>query len=214
MFKDALSQKAQAVLSHLSAFLMEWNFYLAGGSGLALQIGHRLSEDLDFFSPKFFNTQNLIQFLRSQTTDLHFILEEQSTLIVEYKDIHLSFFQYTVPLIYPLAMIMEIPVADWRDIVAEKFKVLSQRGCKKDFYDLYEVFAFGHLTIQEGTSLFRKRFENTGINLYHVLRSLTFFEDAEADPDPRLLLHHYSWEDVTRFFKERIREFEKYLIEN
>jgi len=219
VFEDALSKKAQAILSRLSAYLTEWCFYLAGGSGLALQIGHRLSEDLDFFRQETFDTQRLSRLLEDQGGNLRYILQEQHTLIVEYEDVHLSFFQYGVPLIFPVLMVMGIPVADWRDIVAEKFKTLSQRGSKKDFYDfydfydLYEIFAFGHLTIQDGTGFFKKRFENTGINLYHVLRSLTFFEDAQDDPEPRLLLHNYEWKEVKEFFKDHIREFEHYLLE-
>ncbi len=214
MFEDALSKKAQAILSRLSAYLTEWDFYLAAGSGLAFQIGHRFSEDLDFFCQETFDAQRLSQLLEDQEGHLRYILQEQHTLIVAYENVLLSFFKYSVPLIFPLVTILGIPVADWRDILAEKFKTLSQRGSKKDFYDLYEIFAFGHLTIQEGTDLFKRRFQNTGINFYHVLRSLTYFEDAEGDPEPRLLLHSYEWKEVKGFFKNHIREFEHRLLES
>ena len=212
MFENVLSQKAQAVLSNLSGLIKEWNFYLAGGSGLALQIGHRLSEDLDFFRQGSFDTQRLSLILGHKANSLNYILEEENSLVVEYDDLHLSFFHYTVPLIYPPVTLIGTPVADWRDIVAEKFKTLSQRGSKKDFYDLYEILTFGHLTIQEGVGIFKNRFEGTGINLYHVLRSLTFFEDAEGEPKPRLLLHQYGWEEVKIFFKDHIKEFERCLL--
>ena len=212
MFENVLSQKAQAVLSNLSGLIKEWNFYLAGGSGLALQIGHRFSEDLDFFRQGSFDTQRLSLILGHKANSLNYILEEENSLVVEYDDLHLSFFHYTVPLIYPPVTLIGTPVADWRDIVAEKFKTLSQRGSKKDFYDLYEIFTFGHLTIQEGVGIFKNRFEGTGINLYHVLRSLTFFEDAEGEPKPSLLLHQYGWEEVKIFFKDQIKEFERYLL--
>jgi hypothetical protein len=214
VFENALSEKAQAILSRLSAYLTEWGFYLAGGSGLALQIGHRLSEDLDFFRQDPFDVQHLSRLLEDQGGSLRYILQEQHTLIVQYENVLLSFFQYSVPLIFPPVTILGIPVADWRDIVAEKFKTLSQRGSKKDFYDLYEIFAFEHLIIQEGVDCFKRRFQNTGINFYHVLRSLTYFEDAEGDPEPRLLMHHYQWKEVKGFFKDHIQEFEHCLIES
>jgi hypothetical protein len=102
-----------------------------------------------------------------------------------------------------------------KDVVAEKFKTISQRGAKKDFCDLYAVFQ-EHVTIQEGCQLFLKRFQDTGINVYAVLKSLTYFVDADNDPDPIWLTQKYStdWGTVKDFFIQNARLLKQYLIGN
>ncbi len=100
-------------------------------------------------------------------------------------------------------------MADFRDITAQKFKTLSQRGAKKDFYDIYAAIHLQQISIREIIDMLKRGFESTGLNFYHLLRSLTFFEDAENEPEPRLIDRKYSWEEVKAFFMENIHEFEK-----
>jgi len=75
-----------------------------------------------------------------------------------------------------------IRIADWRDIVAEKIKTIAQRGSKKDFLEVYSAIVSNRFSIEETVVLFRSRFESTNLNLYHVLRSLAYFEDADKEP--------------------------------
>ncbi|RKZ24580.1 hypothetical protein DRQ20_06810, partial [bacterium] len=97
-----------------------------------------------------------------------------------------------------------------RDIMEEKIKTLPQRGGKKDFYDVY--FCFQRTGIEEGIKIFKKRFSGTGINYYHVLKSMVYFEDAEREPQP-VLLKHVEWEEIKKFFIKNLGEFEKHLLE-
>ncbi len=122
------------------------------------------------------------------------------------------FFYYDIPLIYEQIIFEDLPVADWRDIIAEKFKTVSQMGSKKDFYDIFSVIRMKKLTIEQSITTFKKRFENTGLNFYHVLRSLTYFEDADEDPTPNMLeKYNFPWEEVKSFFIMNIKEFEKHF---
>jgi len=106
--------------------------------------------------------------------------------------VKLSFLYYSHPLIYPTISWRKVPVADFKDITAERIKAISQRCTKKDFYDLYAVLKL-KLSIKEACVIFKKRFTSSGINLYYVLKSL-FFEDAEEDPKPILLVKGKDWE--------------------
>ncbi|WP_460176483.1 nucleotidyl transferase AbiEii/AbiGii toxin family protein [Thermodesulfovibrio hydrogeniphilus] len=83
----------------------------------------------------------------------------------------MSFLYYNHPLIYPTISWQKVRVADFKDITAEKIKAISQRGTKKDFYDLYAVLKL-KLSIKEACVIFKKRFASSGINFYHVLKSL------------------------------------------
>ena len=104
-------------------------------------------------------------------------------------------------------------VASWQDIVAEKIKTVPHRGSKKDFWDVHSVIKL-RSSIHEVGYFFLDRFKGTGINLYHVLKSLVYFEDAENEPDPVFLPDgkEPDWSQIKQFFEENIKEFEKALI--
>lgn len=184
-------------------------FYLAGGTGLALQLGHRISEDLDFFSSHEFEIQSLVDIISPEKI----ISVRPGTLHCVSEGVRVSFLHYDVPLIHPVKRWKNINVAAWEDIVAEKVKTVSQRGAKKDFWDLYAAIKLC-AGITEVCALFMERFKKSGINRYHVLKSLVYFDDAEGDPEPVLLpaLKDKDWKEVKLFFEQNIRAFEKVLL--
>ncbi len=207
MFENVLPENTVEVIDTL---LPEINdFYLAGGTGLAIQIGHRKSADLDFFTTEVFNTDFLLDNLQPDKT----LLVKEGTIHCELRGIKLSFLFYSQPLIYTAINWRNLSLADWRDITAEKFKTIAQRGSQKDFYDLFAVLQL-KLPIDEACKIFKKRFSSANMNMYHVLKSLTFFEEADEEPSPVLLMkeQEWQWEKVKEFFEDNIKQFEKYLI--
>lgn len=207
MFEDAVSAKTLSLIGRLGDGIK--GFYLAGGTGLALQLGHRVSEDLDFFSDEAFEAEAMETLVKPDKV----ISMRPQTLHCIKEGVRLSFLFYDVPLRYPVHLWHGIRVAAWQDIVAEKMKTLSQRGAKKDFWDIYSVIV-SISSIEEIGYLFLKRIKHTWINSYHVLKSLVYFEDAEKDPDPILLPDgkNPKWKTIKRFFEKNIKEFEKVLI--
>lgn len=207
MFENVLSKEVINAIDIISPLL--GNFYLAGGTGLSLQLGHRKSEDMDFFTTELFNTEVLLSKIKPE----HTLYVTEGTVHCEFKGIKFSFLFYKQPLKYPTITWHEIKVAEWRDIVAEKFKTISQRGSKKDFYDLYAVLKL-KLSITEACRIVKERFSASGLNMYHVLKSLVFFEDAEDEPPPIIIMAgiEWNWENVKNYFKKNIKNFEKELI--
>lgn len=213
MFAGALPEKTHALLKKIFPLIGDSGFYLAGGSGLALQLGHRVSEDLDFFTSQPFTSSSLATSLAAKVGRLEEILTEVQTLIADLEGVKCSFFYYEIPLIFEAVSCQGVKIADWRDIFAEKFKTLAQRGSKKDFYDIFCVLRVKKISLEEAVSIFRKRFQSSGVNFYHVLRSLTYFEDADPEPDPKTLKgFEFSWQEVKSFFVHRQPEFERCFL--
>lgn len=210
MFENALPAASRKLLQDFNDEINRLEFYLAGGSGLALQLGHRVSEDMDFFTPKDFRPEALARFLETRT---HYreTMVSPGTLYCDLNDVKVSFIYYPIPLVYSPLVFQKMRLADWRDIMAEKFKTLSQRGSRKDFYDIYACFTINKLSIQEGSSIFRKRFAGTGINYYHILKSLAYFQEADKEPE-LILLKPIQWRSVKDFFLKNLKQFEKYLL--
>jgi hypothetical protein len=68
--------------------------------------------------------------------------------------------------------------------------------------------------VGEAVSLFKKRFQSSGLNLYRVLRSLTYFEDADPEPDPKPMKGgDFSWEEVKSFFSSHQPELERLFLD-
>jgi len=206
MFEKVLSQRAIGVIEYLSSRLEI--FYLASGTALALQLGHRRSDDMDFFSEKLFNTDAILSLI---SVDKVF-LTSLGTIHCEVKGIRVSFLYYDVPLLYPTLSWHGIQIAHYKDIVAEKIKTISQQGSKKDFIDLYAALKMKR-SVLEVCEFFKKRFEASNVNFYHVLRSLIFFEDPEQEPLPPMVLSgdERKWENVKSFFIHNINSFERGL---
>jgi hypothetical protein len=206
MFEEVLSEGAIDVLESLSPHLA--TFYMAGGTGLALQLGHRRSDDFDFFSGTLFNTDALLSLISHDKV----LFTSLGTVHCEIKGIRVSFLYYDVPLISPALSWHGIKLAHCNDIVAEKIKTISQRGSKKDFIDLYAVLKMKY-SVPEVCDLFKRRFKTSEINFYHVVKSLIFFEDAEQEPRPSMLVSgdEWEWEHIKSFFMDNIKLFEHEL---
>jgi len=141
VFRHILTEAQQTVLELLSRIAEVRTFYLGGGTALALYLGHRRSEDFDFFRAQELVPQNLLSVLRD-TGDLAVLQEAAGTLTVRLRGVATSFFRYDYPLLQPLR---ESPwgllVADPDDIAAMKLAAVAGRGSRKDFVDLY---AYAH----------------------------------------------------------------------
>jgi len=209
VFDNVLPPESLGLLRDLNGELELHGFYLAGGTGLALQLGHRVSEDLDFFSAAEFDPALLARHLEDRPGYSE-TLVSKGTLYCRIAGVKLSFLHYPVPLRLPTMEYLSVKVADWRDILAEKFKTVSQRGRRRDFYDIYACLTLKKLTIADAVAILKDRFAGTGINYPHVAKSLIWFADAEAEPEPRLLMTA-DWSTVKRFFDASAAEFARHL---
>ncbi len=171
-------------------------FYLAGGTALALQLGHRQSIDFDFFTEGNFDTARIIQNLR-EIGKFELFDRSKDTLNGSVNDVQVSFFGYEYPLLNNLHRKMRILIANMLDIALMKLEAISGRGSKKDFIDLF--FLLKHFSISWLLKKYPQKFGIEIGNHYHLLKSLVYFEDAESQPMPKML-QNISWEEV----KEKI----------
>jgi hypothetical protein len=199
VFPQILTGSQQTVLELLSRVPEIRTFYLAGGTGLALHLGHRRSEDFDFFRAQPLVPQDLLTVLR-EAGDLVVLQEATGTLTVRIHGVATSFFRYDYPLLRPLRESpWALPIADPDDIAAMKLAAVAGRGARKDFVDLY-VYAREVTPLREALAWFRDKYRGVTVDPYHLLRSLTYFDDAEAEAMPHLLIE-LTWDEVKAFFR-------------
>ena len=175
-------------------------FYLAGGTALALHMGHRKSVDLDFFSVRTFNEDTLLSKVQA-LPDFSLVAKDSQTLHCHVQTVKVSFIGYAYPVLAPFTALSGISIADPIDIACMKISAIASRGTKRDFVDLYMMAQGEGL----GTLLghFQKKFAQANYNLVHVLKSLVYFGDAEKDPMPDMLMS-LSWDEVKQFFLTQV----------
>ncbi|MBI3952715.1 MAG: nucleotidyl transferase AbiEii/AbiGii toxin family protein [Candidatus Doudnabacteria bacterium] len=194
MHLETINAPTKRVLEKIAKSGIAKDFYLAGGTALAIQLGHRMSEDLDWFSPDKFSGDDIKKGL-SRIGSLELIGEETGTVHGILDGVRVSFFYYGYPWLYPLVDFENIKLADERDIAAMKIDAASSRGSKKDFIDLY--FLMEKYPLAELLHFFEKRYKKIKFNKLHILKSLTFFEDAQQDPMP-IMIKPADWDEVKK----------------
>lgn len=185
------------------------DFYLVGGTALSLWLGHRKSYDIDLFTQKEFDAEYLrfslegvlnMKDKKHQTNTLRFSAEYP---LDSDNWIKVELIRYNYPNLLPIVEQDGIRLLTIDDIIPMKLSSIVNRGVKRDFFDIY--FLLEKYSISEMMELYNKKYQKN--NHLHVLKSLTYFDDAENDEEP-VLLKKTDWSNV----KNRIIESVKTLI--
>lgn len=201
-----LTAEQQRLLKVLGPVAEEFGFYLAGGTAVALRLGHRQSEDFDWFAaePKVVPELLLPELglaatpMQTSTGTLHCLIE----------NVRVTFLRYRYPM-------LEDPeqwpaygcrIASPADLMCMKLSAVSQRGSRKDFVDIYTI-------LQRGASLaaalqdYRRKYGEQ--DAAPVIYGLAYFDDAEKQPMPKMLIPT-KWAQmktaIQRWTREAVRE--------
>jgi predicted nucleotidyltransferase component of viral defense system len=190
--------------------------YLAGGTALYYYLHHRLSVDLDFFSPKDFNSELLVFKLREEfgTAEVEIMEKESLIAFLSPEKIKFSLFFFPYPLLSSLKSLelskdVICPAASLDDIAAMKAIAISQRGSAKDFIDFYYLLKHAQFTFEDISSFVRQKYNLDKKYEYHMRTSMVYFDDAERELDSIVLvqddaqfqrLSASEWKEIREFF--------------
>lgn len=173
------------------------NFALAGGTSLALQIGHRKSIDLDIFCTQQFDVKELEIILTTQPRfSFNYIGNNSRMLFGNINNIKCDFVHEPAKLLEPFVIAEGVNYFSVEDIAAMKLHTICGRGRKKDFFDVYALLQlYSRETLIEW---FTRKYDDE--QLFFLWRSILYFEDAENDPD----IEGYppftkNWEEIKEF---------------
>lgn len=208
MFEEVLPGTTKAVLALLEKSKIIQNAYLAGGTALALQLGHRISYDLDFFTKEEFNEEILLPGLK-EISDFKLEKIAWRTISGRFKEVRFSIFYYKYPVLYSTKKFGRINVLDVRDIAAMKIAAIASRGVKRDFIDLYFICQ-QIMSLDETIQLYERKYKNLATTATHIVKSLVYFEDAEGEDMPEML-KKIEWHRIKKFFEKEAKKLAKFL---
>jgi len=205
-YETAITPACQRGLAYLRCQTFIGDFYLAGGTALALQIGHRVSTDLDWFTAQ-------RRLLTSERDEIRSVLvgsgqfevasEQDGMLFTRLLGTDVSFIYQHHPLLEPTVKYQGVQLASPTDIGLMKLAAINSRGTRRDFIDVYclrEVVPLERLL--ELTAI---KYADRPSFLAIAVRALAYFEDAEQQPMPRLLTP-VRWADVQAYCEAAARQ--------
>jgi predicted nucleotidyltransferase component of viral defense system len=188
--RDAVPAEVVGLLDELVGEGLTKGFALAGGTSLALRYGHRLSVDLDFFTCDGFDPEQLRNSLPGEVQELGRSVGSLSCVL---RGAKVDFLRHDYPMLAEIEVVEGVSLYSVPDVVAMKLNAVTNRGSKKDFFDLVELLKC--YSLDEMLGFFEEKYR--GSDRLMVLRSLSWFEDAEREPEP-VVLNEASWEQVKR----------------
>ena len=210
-YEQVTTPACRQALNYLRQQPFIGGFYLAGGTALALQIGHRVSTDLDWFSASHRLLAPEREAIRQALDDSgQFVVasEQDGLMFTRLFGADVSFIHQHHPLLEPTVAYQGIQLASPTDIGLMKLAAINSRGTRRDFIDLYSLREI--VTLDRLLELATVKYEDRPSFLPIAARALAYFEDAEPQPMPRLLTP-VKWADVRAYCEAAARRLTRRL---
>jgi predicted nucleotidyltransferase component of viral defense system len=202
LFTQTVNPKTLDLLQKLMHLLVLDKFMLVGGTNLSLQLGHRISIDLDIFSNQNFLSAEIIPDIQHHFSDFELIRSTEKSFSGTIEGVKIDIISHQYPYLNPVTEIDGIRLLSLPDIAAMKLGAMVQRGAKKDFWDIAELL--NYYSIDEMLGFFERKYSNSDYG--YIIHSLYYFDDAELENDP-IDLKNVKWEDVKNKIKKATDEF-------
>lgn len=205
MHPECVEEKARILMSRLGPTLGMHGGVLAGGTGLALHMGHRIADDLEFFAQQAFRPSEVLEELRALAGVVESVAMEGDAMIVQADGARLSLMQTPARFGEPTTRVNGCDVAGVVDIAAMKLLAVSQGGMRSDFVDLYTVLQSVPFRKVAHNAL--ERYGETALEALLVGKGLVWFEHADVQGDPVYVGTPVTWNHIRDFFRSSLRQF-------
>jgi hypothetical protein len=200
--RSRLAEEQRRALAGLKRVPTIAKMYLAGGAAVGWHLGHRVSNDLDLFSLRArIDLAELGRAVVAKVRGAELIARSNATLKMRIADVPVDIVRYPYPLLEePTPGPEGVLVAGLRDLAAMKLATVAGRGLRRDFWDVYAIVG-GGLALTDAVAAYGARFGASEPEVYHLARSLTYFDDAEREEAFPKGLTAARWRTIKTFFR-------------
>lgn len=210
MYPETLQKKQQEVLEKTGSLMSSLRFYLGGGTAVALQLGHRKSVDLDWFTKeRIADPIRLAKEIQNAKISFITLQIDRGTLHGSISGVRVSLLEYRYPLLQRTVPGKQYhcQLASLDDLACMKLSAISQRGSKKDFIDIYAL-GRKHRPLSAMLDLYQRKFKIK--NIAHVIYGLSYFDDAEQERTPKMVWD-VNWATVKKTIQAWIKKLSSRL---
>jgi hypothetical protein len=186
------------------------DFDLVGGTNLALQIGHRMSIDLDLFSNKPFETTGLVEHLIKKYDMQTERVNEMNTIVGRINGVKVDMIAHIYPTLQNPFVDDGVRLYHLQDIVAMKLLAISDNGTRlKDFVDV--AYLSTKMSLVEMVDMFATKYKNT--SPIRAIKGLSYFDDIDFKEQIDLCNgKKFDWKKIEQRIREMIK-FENKVFE-
>lgn len=200
-----VAEEQLRALGRLKPGAQALGLYLAGGTALSFHLQHRRSRDVDLFSRAPDLDLERARSTFSSLSDFEVTSLTDATLRFRIGLTPVDLVRYPYPLLKSLGSGPDgFPIASLEDLATMKLSAVSRRGIRRDFWDLHALFTDTSLSLSQALDDYVRRYGVSESDLYHVLKSLTYFHDAEAEVLLPLGLTTAHWETIKSWFLDQV----------
>lgn len=200
LYKETVEPATLGLLTELMSTPELKQFRLVGGTALSLLLGHRASIDLDLFTDEAFDAELIIHSLSNKYTSFSFEGIKSPRLFFAFiNNVKVDFVNTFEKFNNDYNLIENVRFASIEDIIALKMNAVAGRGAKKDFWDIYELL--NNYSFEQMFSFYQKKYPNNSLMM--ILKSITYFMDADLQPDPNCF-KNLSWDHIKNEITKQI----------
>ena len=200
LHKETVEPGTLVLTERLSQDAALKNFVLVGGTALSLQLGHRKSIDLDFFSTNPFDTRETARYL----TDRHNaseIVASRNTLHMNIDNVRTSFMAHQYPIVGSVNELDGIRMASLEDIGAMKLSAIVNNGRRiKDFIDIH--FLLKERRLDQLLNAYTAKYADANPEI--AKRALLYHDQIKFNTNVHLIGDNLRWPEVVKRFKEAV----------
>jgi len=184
--EGCVSERLLTLLRELQSEIIFKEYFLVGGTALALQIGHRKSYDIDLFTQDELQTAEIEKYLKHRYSKKYQILNTQNMIYqVMIDEIKVDFVHHPFELVEPVFNDSQINYLGKKDIAAMKLRAIENSGNRaKDFIDIF--FLLKEISLMKMFDYYKKKYCTE--NIFNAKRSLSFFDDVPKESWQEVLL--------------------------
>jgi hypothetical protein len=209
LFKNTVEKSTLEILEILQGNPMLKDFHLAGGTALALQIGHRKSIDLDMFTLHDFDVNTMLEFLE-QKFDFYSDYTSTNTIKGSIDSVKIDFIAHKYQHVESIIETEGVRLYSIPDIAAMKLNAIAGNGTRsKDFVDVY--FMLKIYKPEQLLNFYMTKYHQR--NVMHILKSLVYFDDINTSDWPVMVLEKdLKLSDVKKEILSAVKKYSEQLI--
>jgi hypothetical protein len=212
--KECVSESLLTLLIELQNADIFRDYFLVGGTSLAMQIGHRRSDDIDLFTQKEINKEEIGEYLFNNYRNDVIVINSQNIIYqVRINNIKVDFVKHPYNLVEPVKKDENIRYLGKKDIAAMKLRAIENSGNRaKDFIDVY--YLLKEMSLENMFNYYKLKYSVNDI--YSAKRSLGYFDDVpeESWQEVKMATGKIIIKDIKRTIIDNIIEYDKKIIMN
>lgn len=202
MENKAVSAELYALIRLLMQDPLLGSVNLVGDTALAIYLGHRQSVDIDLFINEDFDSSRLASHFEKTYKAVQ-IVWETNTLRAFINGIKVELISHQYPFLKEIEIKDGVRLASLNDLAAFKLNAISGRGNRKDFWDLEALL--DHFSLAQMIGFFKEKYAANDI--WHLIRSLSYFQDAEEEQIEVMDLQGKSWATIKENIQKALHDY-------